>query len=215
MLRGVEGGELNLQVLSSKRCRVCRREFVPARPLQMCCGFDCAMSYARAGGAKRQEAATKRVRVAEARERKAEKREYRRKSIPLSKLKSAAQREFNRWILERDFGLPCICCGRTAGESGALTGGEYDAGHYRSVGAAQHLRFNPDNVNRQAKYCNTYKSGNAVEYRRGLIEKIGAARVELLEDDNRVVKWEREELIEIRKKYLSLWKEAKAKREGV
>ena len=210
---GVEGEAMSA-VIKAKRCRVCRRLFVPARALQRACQYACAITYARLGGEKRQSAATKRVRVAEIRERKTEKREYQRKSIPLSKLKSGAQREFNRWILERDFGLSCICCGRTAGESGSLTGGEYDAGHYRSIGAAPQLRFNPDNVHRQAKYCNTYKSGNAVEYRRGLLDKIGPSRVEALEDDNAPHKWEREELIEIRKHYLGLWKSLKAAREA-
>lgn len=186
-----------------KRCRTCRREFVPARPLQACCSAPCAISYSRFSGEKRLSIAQKRA----ARLEKAELREKRRKSIPLSKLKSQAQHEFNRWVRERDYGRPCISCGR-------LTGAKMNAGHYRTTKAASHLRFHPDNCHAQCEHCNTYLSGNLIEYRKGLLAKIGAARVELLEDDNRTLKWTREDLIGIRKEYLSKWKELVAAREA-
>jgi hypothetical protein len=140
------------------------------------------------------------------------KREYRKKSIPLSKLKSQAQHEFNRFIRARDFGQPCICCGRIPEPSKSVKGHVMDAGHYRSVGAAQHLRFNEDNAHAQSVHCNRDKSGNTVEYRPRLIAKIGLARVELLESDYTIKKWDREELIAIRKLYLGKWKALEAAR---
>ena len=82
-----------------------------------------------------------------------------------------------------------------------------DAGHYRSTGAASHLRFKEDNCHAQSKHDNQYKSGNAVEYRIRLIERIGLERVEALESDNQPKKWERDELIAIKAKYKAKLKE--------
>jgi len=197
-------------VVKPKKCRVCRREFLPARPLQACCQYSCAITYARLGGEKRQSAATKRVRLAEAAEQKAARLELLRKSIPLSKLKSQAQHEFNRYVRERDFADGCISCHMPASYAG-----QWHAGHYRTTAAAAHLRYSEDNCHKQCAQCNDHKSGNIVAYRPRLIAKIGLARVELLEDDNRTVRWERDELIAIRKHYLNLWKTAKAAREAM
>jgi hypothetical protein len=76
-----------------------------------------------------------------------------------------------------------------------------DAGHYRSTGAADHLRFNEDNCHAQSVYENRDRAGNAVAYRIGLIARIGLERVEALEADNTPVKWTREVLREIRDTY--------------
>ena len=84
------------------------------------------------------------------------------------------QRVFNEFIRLRDVDLPCISCGR-------YHQGQYHAGHYRSVGACPELRFNEDNVHKQCSACNSHLSGNILEYRLGLIEKIGLERVEFLE----------------------------------
>ena len=92
-----------------------------------------------------------------------------------------AQIEFNRFIRQRDADLPCISCGRHARN--------YDAGHYRTVGAAPQLRFDEENVHKQCIHCNQYKSGNLLEYRIGLLAKIGPVAVERLELDHSIKKW--------------------------
>jgi hypothetical protein len=94
-------------------------------------------------------------------------------------------------------GHPCISSGRPLDWSGNQT----DAGHFRSVGSAPHLRFNEDNVHAQSKHDNQFLSGNAVEYRIGLIARIGLDRVEALESDNAARKWTIEELMQIRDEY--------------
>jgi hypothetical protein len=93
-----------------------------------------------------------------------------------------AQAAFNAYIRARDEGNACICCGRTSTKE-YLTGSAWDCGHYRSTGSAPHLRFHEDNAHRQLVYCNRDRAGNAVEYRAGLIARIGLARVEALEAD--------------------------------
>jgi len=187
-------------VLKAKRCRVCRREFIPARPLQCCCQYSCAITYSK-GSEKRQSAATKRMQAAE----RAERREQLQKLVPLSKLKNRAQTAFNRWVRERDANEGCISCHMPANY-----GGQWHAGHYRTTAAASHLRFHPDNCHKQCSQCNNHKSGNTVEYRKRLIDKIGLERVESLENDNRIVKWTREDMIATRKRFNEAWASLKA-----
>ncbi|STS93497.1 protein NinG [Klebsiella grimontii] len=59
-----------------------------------------------------------------------------------------------------------------------------EAGHYRSRGKASHLRYNEDNIHKQCHHCNVQLSGNQQQYRISLVEKIGAERVEALENNN-------------------------------
>jgi 5-methylcytosine-specific restriction endonuclease McrA len=96
-----------------------------------------------------------------------------------------AQSAFNRYIRIRDDGKDCVSCGSPLmGKSNYLTGSAIDASHYRSRGAASHLKFNVFNVHSACTRCNRQLSGNAVEYRIRLIERIGLERVERIESDN-------------------------------
>lgn len=96
-----------------------------------------------------------------------------------------AQSAFNRYIRIRDDGKECVSCGNPLiGKNNYLTGSAIDASHYRSRGAASHLKFNVFNVHSACTRCNRQLSGNAVEYRIRLIERIGLERVERLESDN-------------------------------
>ncbi len=103
-----------------------------------------------------------------------------------------AQEQFNRFIVLRDKGKPCASCGRYL---------PLCCGHFRSVGAAPELRFNEDNAHGQCYECNGNKSGNAKEYRNGLIERIGLSRVETLENFNERQNWTVYDLHDIEKAY--------------
>ena len=118
-----------------------------------------------------------------------------------SELLREAQRAFNKYIRLRDHDQPCISCGR-------IDAVKWDAGHYRSVGSSSHLRFNENNVHKQcARPCNSDLSGNIIEYRKGLIKRIGLKKVLELEENNIPRKYKREEIIEIKKKYCKLARE--------
>lgn len=93
-----------------------------------------------------------------------------------------AQAAVNRYIRARDYGKPCICCSQPMNWN--VRGGSVDASHYRSRGAASHLRFNLLNIWAGCVKCNRFLSGNVVEYRINLINRIGLDRVEQLENDN-------------------------------
>jgi hypothetical protein len=186
-----------------KKCKGCKAKFSPARPLQSCCSPLCALEIARQVREKkaRQEA------LADRRVTKEKLSEM--KTIP--QLIKEAQIEFNTFIRERDKGKPCICCGRPLGES--EIGGSYDCGHWRSTGSASHLRFDERNAHAQRKFCNRYGAGRAVDYRIGLVERIGLDQVQLLESNNTPHKWTREELIEIKTKYAALARQLRKERE--
>lgn len=122
-----------------------------------------------------------------------------------------AQKVFNAWVRERDKDQPCICCGRSKTMVNGLRAHGWDAGHYRSRGSAPHLRFHEDNCHRQLVYCNQYRSGNAVDYRLGLIERIGLERVEALEADQAARHYTDDDYIDIAATYRAKLKALKAK----
>ena len=87
-----------------------------------------------------------------------------------------AQAVINRYVRLRDAHLGCISCDKPAS-----WGGQWHCSHFRSVGAAKHLRFNLWNMNKSCSQCNAHLSGNIMVYRPRLVEKIGSEKVEWLE----------------------------------
>jgi hypothetical protein len=111
-----------------------------------------------------------------------------------------AQQAFNAYIRQRDHNLPCISCQR-------YHTGQYHAGHYRSVGAHPELRFEELNNNKQCSACNNHLSGNIVDYRINLINKIGLDKVEWIEGPHEPKKYSCEELKAIELHYKQKLKE--------
>lgn len=176
------------------RCRYCSTLYKPARSMQpgrVCNDPECQAKFALEAIQKQR---TARLKV----ERKAT-REAKEKLKTRSDYIKESQIAFNAFIRERDKNKNCICCGKPL-QSGVI-GGEYDCGHYRSVGSAPHLRFDERNAHAQRKQCNRYGAGRAVDYRIGLIARIGREAVESLESDNEPRKWSIEELKSIRDTY--------------
>ena len=167
----------------SKACKVCGDSFTPARPLQAVCGVVCAISLAREKQAS-QAKKTRRQQIREAKEKLKTRADY---------LKEC-QQAFNAWVRERDHGLPCISCQRHHA-------GQYHAGHYLTAGAHPELRFEPDNCHKQCAPCNNHLSGNIVEYRKGLIAKIGPERLEWLEGQHEPKKYVIDEIKQLTAHY--------------
>ena len=114
---------------------------------------------------------------------------------PLPKLIKDAQQVFNKYIRTRDAGMVCISCGSDKANQ---------AGHWISVKQSSALRFHEWNVNLQCAGCNLYLHGNQVMYRVGLVKKIGEKAVAELESmyvNNRIKKWDRQELEDLINKY--------------
>lgn len=137
---------------------------------------------------------------------------------PTSYWMKRAQREFNKFIRERDKGLPCISCSAppelVEGNQGWKTGGAWDAGHYLSVGSHPNLRFEELNVHRQCKSCNagagSYTRKNwqtTQDYRDQLIKRIGLSNVEWLESEHGPKRYRKTDYQEIEAKYKGKLKE--------
>ncbi len=185
------------------RCAHCKKRLDAERPSQIV-HLECVEPWAIAQKAKREREEIKKARAAA----KVERAETKRRKEALKRIPDYikdAQHAFNAFIRARDAGKPCICCGQPLGAG--EVGGAYDCGHYRSTGSAAHLRFHEDNAHAQRKVCNRWGAGRAVDYRIGLVARIGLEAVEALECNNTPHKWQREELTQITQTYRQKLKE--------
>lgn len=150
----------------------CGKNFLPLRPMQKVCSPVCASRMVRAQKAK------ERVETRKRREAIKTRREW----------IAEAQAAVNKYCRLRDIcaGRGCISCGAPFRLAG---GGAFDAGHFRSVGSAPHLRFFTKQIRLQCVRCNRHLAGNVVEYRRGLVALLGLEAVELIEAMQGVEKW--------------------------
>ena len=193
-----------------KKCPECGEKYQPTRQLQPCCdNMECNASY----GLRHIEATRKRRRMQEMNVQKADRKVIKLKLDaikPRGKLIAEADRAFCAYIRFRDqlAGYLCISSGKPLDWSG----NNVDAGHYRSRGSAPHLRYDERNCHAQSKHDNRYLSGNAVDYRIGLISRIGLAEVEALEADQKPRKYSNDDLIAINAKYVAKLKALKAEK---
>jgi hypothetical protein len=175
--------------LRKRKCAVCREPFEPRSMTHKACKPECAAVVA----------------VAE-RERQDAKQTRERKQAMKSRAdwERETQAAVNAFVrLVRDADKPCISCGR-------WHDGQWHAGHYLSRGARPGLRYVEANIAKQCMPCNVHLSGNQVNFRLGLIGRIGVAAVEALEADDRPRKYGIEELKAIRDEYRAKTKALKA-----
>ena len=181
------------------KCKECGAYYIKKQSTQQVCSMKCAIAYSKRKAEEKRKKLEKADRLEASRRMRERKEKLKSRSDWLKDL----QRVFNEFIRLRDADLPCISCGR-------YHQGQYHAGHYRSVGACPELRFNEDNVHKQCSACNSHLSGNILEYRLGLIEKIGLERVEFLErKDHPPLKLSVEEIKELIKVYRAKVRELK------
>ena len=184
-----------------KKCRVatCRASFVPSRMGQAVCSPACAMIDA----PRHEPKARKALADIERREIKVRKEKLKTRADHLRE----AQQAFNEYIRTRDQAAGHLCI--SSGKPLDWSGNAVDAGHYRSVGSAPHLRFDERNCHAQSKQDNRFLSGNAVDYRIGLIARIGQEAVDSLESDQSVRKYTVDEIKAIKAEYRAKIKELK------
>lgn len=137
------------------------------------CGIDCMVAYGIKGAPK-----------VKAKKQKADYAERVKRLKTAGDYIKEAQAAVNKYIRLRDRNKPCVSCGSNPSDSNLITGSRFDAGHYRSRGSAGHLRFNLLNIHKQCVKCNRFNSGNAVDYRIELINRIGLDNVNKLESNN-------------------------------
>ncbi|MBI6911065.1 recombination protein NinG [Pseudomonas palleroniana] len=184
-----------------KTCKnpACRASFVPRVSFQSWCSPDCAVVIAR----RKQEKQRKSFAQRERREIKVRKEKLKTRGDHMRE----AQQAFNAYIRARDQAAGHLCI--SSGKPLDWSGNAVDAGHYRSVGSAPHLRFDERNCHAQSKQDNRFLSGNAVDYRIGLIARIGQEAVDSLEADQSPRKHTVEDLKAIKAKYRAMTRELK------
>jgi hypothetical protein len=131
---------------------------------------------------------------------KAKKTRLKKELMSLQDWLKLAQMTFNKYIRHRDKGMSCISCGNEPKKA--------NAGHYFSQGGHSNVRFHEDNVHLQCEHCNSYLSGNLLNYRIGIEKRIGTARLIVLEViAHETKKWTIQELNEIIETYKRKLKE--------
>lgn len=138
---------------------------------------------------------------------KQNKADLRQKLKTLSQYEAEAKKSFQKYVRLRDKDLPCISCNETVKDL-------WDGGHYFKAEIFSGLIFNEKNCHKQCRKCNRFLGGNEIQYRKGLLNRFGLEYVEQLEsiaDKNRVYKYTKDELIEIKNKYDGKIKELERK----
>ena len=172
-----------MKTVKTKKCRVCRKNFIPMQPMQAVCGIECGI----ADTDKKKAAAIEKREKANRKIQHAKDAQTRERLKTVSERAKETQAAVNKYIRLRDKGQPCISCGRPWKEN-------FQAGHYVPQGRSSALRFDEDNIHGQCPQCNMYESGNLIPYRINLVQKIGLERVEWLESKRDVKRWSADEL---------------------
>ena len=178
-----------------RKCDVCGEPFEKQRIGQKVCDYRCAVKLPQKQRDKAFKAVTRAMKT-----------EFNKKQKSWwnnEKNEGSTAYWFHRWVRFRDAELPCVSCCKTKAYG-------WHASHFRSRGAAGHLRYTPDNCHKSCHECNSHKSGNIGPYRIELVRRIGLERVEALENDNEVRRWTVEELEQLRDRYRDLTKELEA-----
>lgn len=173
--------------IKPKKCRQCPKEFVPFNSLDACCSPKCKMADKKERENKKLKRKPKLVIVKKVKVKK--------KSTQGIKqdLKQYTQDVVNAYIKVRDLLQPCISCGALGKNI------EWQSGHFRTIGAAAHLRYNFDNIHKQCKHCNEDLSGNREEMEKGMVKRIGKEKVEALKNNNEIKRYTPDYLKRVRK----------------
>ena len=168
------------------RCKHCKEKFIPIRfNMKYCIETECLRAFSEEIKAKTWKDTKTRMKT-----------ELKTTQDWLKE----AQTIFNKYIRLRDEGLLCISCNTIPKKK--------NAGHYFSSGGHSNVRFDEDNVHLQCEHCNTFLSGNLLNYQIGIEKRIGAERlIELQGKAHLEKRCSVEELKEIIKKYKKKIKE--------
>lgn len=187
-----------------KQCRQCEKLFRPWSSTQAVCGRLCAGRYVKA--VKKTEIATTRAR--------------KQADLTPRKLEQKLQPIFNMFIRLRDHDQPCISCGVI--DPPMTSGGQWDAGHFKGVGAFPELRFDEDNCHKQCKKCNggsgkfAHKARTvSQQYEDNIVERIGQERLDRLNGPHPTAKRSRERLLEMIDHYRAMVRKLKKENEHV
>lgn len=178
--------------MKPKKCKNCKKSFIPERPMQSCCSFECSIEW------------SKKPKVQKAYKME-KKKELLEKYPDKSKWLSNAQTIVNKYVRSRDSNKEkCISCDYKFANNTR----QIHASHFRPQGNNQNLRFNTLNIWASCSICNNHLSGNLIPYRNALISKFGIEWVEKLEANHETKKYTVEylqRLIKVFRKKIKLY----------
>tara|TARA_R110000772_G_scaffold190788_2_gene301611 strand:+ start:953 stop:1597 length:645 start_codon:yes stop_codon:yes gene_type:complete len=195
---------------AKKACRYCKEYKQVHTMVKVPLGVFCNWAHAIAHGKALAEKKKVKVKAASDKVARAKHKADMERVKPLNKIRADAQRSFNKFVRIRDFYDDCISCNKSKeqieSDQGWKVGGAWDCGHYKSRGAKKQLRFNLWNCSKQCKSCNG-GSGNfahkaetvSKQYEINLRNKIGDDKVDWLNNNNDIVKFDREYCLRIKK----------------
>ena len=179
------------RILKNKQCSHCKESFTPYSSLSVTCSIPCAIKYTEAKAEKKLKRDIKLAKQVVRFDLRKRKEKLKSKSDHMREAQAAC----NAYIRARD-GKNCLSCGTQKPDI------QYAAGHYLTRGAHPEIRFHPFNLNSQCnQYCNLQLSGNIVNYRVNLINKIGLSNVEWLEGAHKAQKLTIDDIKEIKQYY--------------
>ena len=167
--------------IKTKKCKAkgCNNEFQNFNSMIKHCSPQCAMELHKQNVTKKEKAKAKAERKKVT--------DYREANKTIGQWKKEAQAAVNSYIRIKYHTEGCISCDK---HPDPRFGGSFDAGHYRSVGSAGHMRFNIKNIFKQCKQCNRDLSGNHVEFRKRLVSRFGEQYVLDIEYDQTIRKFD-------------------------
>jgi hypothetical protein len=169
--------------IKQKKCRYCETLFYPIRTTAIVCTWECANLLAKEKSEKK-----------EKKEWNVRKAKMKSDLMTLSDWLKIAQSHFNEYIRLRDKDQLCISCQKPPLKK--------NAGHYYNANNHYNLRFDERNVHLQCEHCNTFLSGNLINYRENLIKKIGIGEYNVISEIAKETrKFTIEEVKEIAKLY--------------
>jgi hypothetical protein len=160
--------------LRPKRCRHCKGQFMPARPLQVACSPVCGLAIARS---KREK------------DERAQDRVKREKQKNISQLEEECRRIVQKIARIRDRHLGCISCDKPA-----TWDGQWHGSHYRAHGGCSSLQFHLWNINKACWICNKLYSGRVDGQKPGIVGRYGQARLAWLDAQPKSKRFDREYL---------------------
>jgi hypothetical protein len=183
---------------SEKRCKACGESYIPKMPLQRVCSIPCSLEFTIR---QKREKSAKALRASD----RSRRRELRTKSDWIK----LVQTQFNAFIRLRDSDLPCVSCGTTNPQHTGR-GGAWDCGHYLARGSHPELRFVESNAAKQCKKCNSFRSGDTINFRKELLKRLGADPVAWLEGPHKPKQYSIDELEALERHYKAKIKELRA-----
>jgi len=170
------------------KCKMCSSRFDKKSMAHVCCSPLCAIQWGKKERARKARKADLEAARAVKLDKKVSKARVE-ELKPLSYWLAKAQTAVNKYVRLRDVNYGCISCNKPA-----TWGGQWHAGHYRSVGSNTYLRFHLWNINKQCVQCNHFLGGNVGKYRDGLIERKGRDVTDFLETSTNTRRFTREYL---------------------